>query len=278
MIASFAMEAFEKGVLSKDQVGYNLKWGDGAAIVRLIEDICLQRTEAGKILGLGTRGAANHLGKGSMHYAMQAKGLVLPGYVVRDLKTAALGFGVAIRGGCHLRNGSYSQDIKGEFDRLTQGKPIERVKSIIKEEDVYTLINSYIICKFTRVIYKNGVTEHSEVFNMVTGFDINAEFLLNRAQAILTLAKCFNLREGATKEDDYLPEREYTDPLPEGPSKGHVVDKKLYTDMLDVYYEERGWDKQGIPTDSTLKRLRLDTFVKQSDIHLKEKRRYIPCL
>ncbi len=278
VIASFAMEAFEKGVLTKEQVGYDLKWGDGDAMVKLIEDICLQRTEAGKILGLGTRGAANHLGKGSMHYAMQVKGLELPGYVLRGLKTAALGFGVAIRGGCHLRNGSYSPDIKGDFDRLSQDKPVERVKAIIKDEDAYTLIDSYIICKFTRGIYKGGVNEQADVFKMVTGIDLTGDFLLKRAQAILTLAKCFNLREGATKEDDYLPDREYMDPLPEGPSKGHVVDKKLYTDMLDAYYEARGWDKDGVPTDATLKKLELDSFVKQSDLRPKEKRRYMPTL
>src|SRR5271157_238316 len=275
---SFAMEAFENNVLTPEQVGYDLKFGDGDAMVRFIEDICLGRTEAGKIIGLGSRGVANYLGQNSMHYAMQVKGLEMPGYVVRGIKTAALGFAVAICGGCHLRNGAYQFDIKGDFDRFTQDKPEERVKKIINMENDYALIDSYIICKFTRGIYKNGVDEQAEVYSMVTGIDVTGDDLRTRGAAIHNLAKCYNLREGATKADDYLPERDYTDPLPEGPSEGQYIDRDLYTVMLDAYYSERGWDSDGVPTQETLDKYGLSSFVNLDDLHPIEERRYMPCL
>jgi len=46
-----------------------------------------------------------------------------------------------------------------------------------------------------------------------------------------------------------LPERFFTEPIPEGPDKGAVLSRKEVEDTLDEYYELRGWDKAtGLPT------------------------------
>jgi len=45
--------------------------------------------------------------------------------------------------------------------------------------------------------------------------------------------------------------------LPEGPAKGHVLTKEMYEVELDEYYEARGWDKEGLPTQDKLEALSL---------------------
>jgi len=58
-------------------------------------------------------------------------------------------------------------------------------------------------------------------------------------------------------EDDRLPKRLLTEPIPDGPSKG-LVSKLDIT--LPEYYQVRGWEK-AFPTDETLKRLGLDECI-----------------
>ena len=84
------------------------------------------------------------------------------------------------------------------------------------------------------------------------------EKLMLAGERIHNLAKCFNLREGATKADDYPPDRFFDEPPTRGPTKGVTLDRDGYTKVLEGYYEVRGWDKEGIPKDETLKRLGLD--------------------
>jgi aldehyde:ferredoxin oxidoreductase len=44
------------------------------------------------------------------------------------------------------------------------------------------------------------------------------------------------------------------EPVPSGPSAGHVVD---LPPMLDEYYVARGWDGEGRPTPAKIERLGL---------------------
>ena len=58
----------------------------------------------------------------------------------------------------------------------------------------------------------------------------------------------FNVREGVTRKDDYLPERFYREPLKKGAADGHVVEKERFEGMLNKYYRIRGWDRDGKPS------------------------------
>ncbi|MHA1229774.1 MAG: aldehyde ferredoxin oxidoreductase family protein [Candidatus Helarchaeota archaeon] len=253
---AFGMECFERGIINEnDTGGLQLKFGNGDAVVQMVEDMAFRKTPAGKVLADGCRQAALTWGKNSIEFAMQVKGLELPGYLLRSLQTAGLGFAVSIRGGCHLRNGAYSPDVKGKFDRLTTGPG--RAKEIIKTENLYCIIDSLIICKFTRGCY-SGIDEMAEVYQLISGIPMTGEKLIKAGERIHNLAKCFNIREGASRKDDYLPERCYKDKLQDEPVKGAVIDKAGFDKMLDEYYAERGWDKEGIPSAAKLKELGLD--------------------
>ncbi|MHA1129201.1 MAG: aldehyde ferredoxin oxidoreductase family protein [Candidatus Helarchaeota archaeon] len=246
-----AMECFEKGLITtEDTGGIELTFGNHEAMVQFIEDMTYRKTKAGDIWLDGSKAAAEKIGKGADYFAMHSKGLELPGYLLRGLKTAALGFAVSIRGGCHLRNGAYSPDIKGKFDRLKEEPG--RAKTVIGTENIYCIIDSLIICKFTRGLYENNA-ELAEVYNLITGIPMDAEKLEKTGERILNLSKCFNIREGWTRKDDTLPPRCFKDPI-----DGVVVDEKGFNMMLDEYYKERGWTKDGIPTAAKLKELGLE--------------------
>ena len=63
---------------------------------------------------------------------------------------------------------------------------------------------------------------------------------------------------GPNKGGYRFPERFYTEPLPDGPTKGAVLQKKTMDQLLDEYYELRGWNKSGLPTKKKLEALGLD--------------------
>ncbi len=252
-----AMECFEKGYITKEDTGgLDLRFGNHEALTKFVENMCNRETKAGDIWADGSKAAALKIGKDSLDFAMQNKGLELPGYSIRGLKTAALGFCVSIRGGCHLRNGAYSPDVKGKVDRLKEEVGRSK-KLIIPVENMYAIIDSLIICKFTRGVY-TGDDEIAECYQMITGIPMDAAKLNLAGERIVNLSKCFNLREGARRKDDYPPERCFKEKLQTGPTKGAIIDRKGYDAMLDEYYESRGWTKEGIPKPEKLKELGLD--------------------
>jgi aldehyde:ferredoxin oxidoreductase len=258
----WAMEAFEKGVITKAMLGDNpvykngLQWGDAKAMVQFVEDIALRATKAGSICANGTRLAAKELGKDSIKYAMQIKGVELPGYSLKSLKTASIGFSVSLRGGCHLRNGSYNFDIKGKVNRQVYDELDKRGAEIMKNDATMAVIDSLIICKFSRSLYENHA-DTAEVLNLVTGLGFTAEDVEMAGHRIIDLGKMFNLREikaegGIPIEDDYLPWRCYNEGNTDGSTKGWVCDKDGHINGLKAYYAARGWDENGIPTEATL--------------------------
>jgi len=99
----WAMESYEKGVLTKkDTGGLDLTFGNIDAQLEAMEMIAYQKGKLGKLLAMGTKAAAKQVGKGSEKWAMHNKGLEYPGYDLRGLKLSALGFNTSTRGGASL--------------------------------------------------------------------------------------------------------------------------------------------------------------------------------
>ncbi|MCK4435436.1 aldehyde ferredoxin oxidoreductase C-terminal domain-containing protein, partial [Candidatus Bathyarchaeota archaeon] len=211
-------------------------------------------------LAEGTKRAAEKIGKGAEKYANHIKGLELPGYDIRGLKTAALGFAVSFRGACHLRSGAYSPDVKGKVNRFIIEKG--RGKIIMENEDQYNVIDSLILCKFSRGTYYDGLDDMANYYTLATGIKVTAEDLRKAGERINNLARLFNIREGVgTREFDTLPHKIMTVPIPdEGPAKGAVVNKEEFDLGLDDYYAVRGWTRNGIPTVEKLNELDLGEF------------------
>ncbi len=260
VITGFTMDCYENGILTqKDLGGIEANFGNPDALLKLLE-LMGKREGIGDILAEGVRIAAKKIGKGAEKLAQHIKGLEVTGYDLRCLKTAALGFAVSFRGADHNRHGAYAFDVKGKVNRLKAEKG--RGKMVRDMEDNYAVIDSLIICKFSRGTYYKGLVEMAKLYNLVTGFDITAEEMKKSGERINTIARLINIREGLGRKDDTLPWKVMNMPIPdEGPVKGSVVTQEELDLLLDDYYKSRGWTLEGVPTAAKLKELGMDSLL-----------------
>jgi aldehyde:ferredoxin oxidoreductase len=257
----FAMDLYENGVITKEKTdGLDLRFGNHEALIEMVKKIGARDGWLGDVLAEGTKKAAEKIGKGAEQYACHIRGLELPGYDIRGLKTAALGFSVSFRGACHLRSGAYSPDVKGKVNRFAIEKG--RGKIVMDGEDLYNAIDSLILCKFSRGTYYDGLEDMAKYYTLATGIEMTPEELRKAGERINNLAKLFNIREGVgTREFATLPPKIMNVPIPdEGVAKGSVVNKEEFELGLDDYYAVRGWTREGIPTIKKLKELDLGEY------------------
>lgn len=260
VIIAWVMECYERGLITeKTTHGVEARFGNHDAVIQLIH-MMAQRRGFGAVLGLGVKKASEKIGKGSEHFAIHVKGLELPGYDIRGLKTAALGWAVSARGGCHNKSGAYEPDISGEVNRFKA--EISRGKIVMDSEDFVCVMDSLAICKFLRRCFDNFYTELAKVYTIITGIDLSVNELKLAGERISNLKKAFNIREGWTRKDDSLPPRVMKDPIPDGIAKGSVVTGEELDMMLNAYYEARGWSQTGLLTKKKLLELELDVDYK----------------
>ncbi|MEM2092915.1 MAG: aldehyde ferredoxin oxidoreductase family protein [Candidatus Bathyarchaeia archaeon] len=260
VIVGFAMDCYENGILTpKEMDGIEAKFGNHEALVKLLEKIG-KREGIGDILAEGVKIAAEKIGKGAEKLAQHIKGVEVTGYDLRCLKTAALGFAVSFRGADHNRHGAYAFDVKGKYNRLTYEKG--RAKAVKDLEDIYTIIDSLIVCKFSRGTYYKEIEDLAKVYSLVTGIETTPDEMRRKGERINNLARVINVREGLGRKDDTLPYKVMNYPVPdEGPSKGAYVKQEELDLMLDDYYEVRGWTKDGVPTPEKLKELGMEDLI-----------------
>ena len=261
VVVAFAMDLYEHGIITKEQTdGIDLRFGNAEALIALIHKIGKREGWLGNTLAEGVAKAAEIIGGEAYKYACHIKGLELPGYDLRTLKTAALGFSVSFRGACHLRNGAYSPDVKGKVNRFKIEKG--RGKMIADEGNMYNIIDSLIVCKFSRGTYYDGWKDLTNYYTLATGLPITPEEMTKSGERIENLARLFNIREGkGTRKFDTLPWKIMNVPVPdEGPAKGMYVSEEEFHLGLDDYYSVRGWTADGVPTAEKLKALDLDNL------------------
>jgi aldehyde:ferredoxin oxidoreductase len=260
VIAGFTMDCYENGILTqKDLDGIEANFGNSEALLQLIEKMG-KREGIGDILAEGVRIAGQKIGKGAEKLAQHIKGLEVTGYDLRCLKTAALGFAVSFRGADHNRHGAYAFDVKGKVNRLKAEKG--RGKMVRDMEDTYALIDSFIVCKFSRGTYYKELADMAKLYNLVTGIEMTPEELKRSGERINTVARLINIREGLGRKDDTLPWKVMNMPIPdEGPVKGAVVTQEELDLLLDDYYESRGWTLEGVPTVAKLQELGMDDLL-----------------
>jgi len=256
-IVGFAMDCYEHGILTKkDTDGLELNFGNADAVVKLVHMIG-RREGLGDVLAEGVKRAAEKIGKGAEKFANHIKGLEMTGYDIRGLKTAAIGYAVSFRGADHNRHGAYGLDLKGTVDRFKVEKG--RAKLVIDIENLYTIIDSLIICKFSRGTYYDGFEDLAKYYTLATGMPMTAEELRLAGERINNLGRLFNIREGFTRKDDHLPPKVMSTPIPDDTvSKGSYITQEELDLMLDDYYAARGWTREGVPTLEKLKELGLE--------------------
>lgn len=281
-VMGFAIELFQKGILTREEVGYDLEWGDDDAALRLLEEIAY-RKGLGDILAEGVKKAAERLGKGQEH-AMHVKGMEMPFIDPRGRwSTWTMGVLTNIRGGDFLRcrnpveNLRYNEN-KHEYQKERFGfkKPMydqldmppelkEKIINLEEDtveiaamskwaEDLINLYNSLGICIRPPILEKVGPTVLAKAYTQLTGISMTSQELMKAAEMTWNLMKLFNLREGENLAETRFPERFYKVPL-----NGSIVEEDKIKLVLAKYYETRGWDPTtGIPGTEKLRQLGID--------------------
>lgn len=252
---AWAIESVEKGLLP-EAATLGLRFGDGEAVLAAIGTIA-NREGVGALLAEGSKRAAIQTGRDSGYWAMHVKGLELPGYDPRSLKTMALGLAVSPRGACHNRSGAYEPDFSGEVDRFRGDAG--RGPLVAASEDFAAVLDSLIVCKFLRKCFTDFYAEAAEMLAGVTGWDYTGAELRRVGERIHTLKKLFNIRERWLPEDDWLPERLLSEALPTGVAAGVGLSRDELREMVGGYYEARQWDEHGFVPEWKVEELGITT-------------------
>lgn len=242
-----AMELFEAGYLTEEETGMPIRFGDAHTMVKLAE-MTAKNEGFGKELALGSYRLAEKCGHPEL--SMTVKKQEMPAYDGRALQGIGLEYATSNRGGCHVRGYMTSPEVLGlptKMDPLvTEGKA-----GMLKVfQDLTALIDSVGICLFTS--FAIGLPEVAAQYREAVGSNESDGDILLKGERIWNLEKRFNIAAGVEK--DTLPPRLLRDELPEGPAKGKV--NELHT-MLEEYYQLRGWDSEGVPTEGKVKELGL---------------------
>ena len=271
-VISWAMESYEKGLIRPEQAeGLEIRFGNAEALLALIGRIGRRETPLGDLLAEGTRSAAEEVGGDSWQWAIQAKGLEQSAVDTRAAKSYALAFAVNPRGPDHLMTETYAEfgftkeardvirkvtgDEKYADPRLTD----KRAEIVLWHEQCYGASEALGFCVFTSTAAFAVTPENmARLFSLAVGVPYSEDELMLAARRLVTIEKCFNVREGARREDDRLPWRMMNEPVPEGPNKGMITDPRMLEDLLNQYYTAHGWDLEtSIPRQETLEYLGL---------------------
>lgn len=244
-----AMELYDIGVLSKEEIGGEMKFGNADSILEWTEKTG-NREGFGDLLALGSYRLAEKYGHPEL--SMSVKKQEMPAYDGRAIQGMGLEYATSNRGGCHVRGYVVSPEVLG-IPHKTDPLETEGKAGLLKLfQDLTALVDSSDICLFST--FAIGLPEIANMLRASTGLELSDEEFLLVGERIWNLEKLFNLEAGLTKEDDTLPPRLLNEPVTTGPAKGKVAELDI---MLEEYYELRGWDQDSIPTDEKLDELSL---------------------
>jgi aldehyde:ferredoxin oxidoreductase len=224
---AWAMECYERGVLTKDDTGgIELTFGNGDAVLRLLDEIAYRSTPFGTLLAEGSYRAAQQIGRGSEKYVVAIKGMEVAMHDPRGMDIMLKNYPVNPTGGDHTGAAQHRTSLR----------------------------NTVGVCQFLQYDEPRIVS----LVNGVTGWDTTEEELADLAKRGLAMARIYNMREGKTRADDRLPDRLH-EPIKYGPLSDKLLTRERVDEVVTEYYRGLGWDEQtGIPTVETRQKLGLD--------------------
>jgi len=249
-----AMELYQRGAITEAEcAGVPLEWGSTKALVEWTKRMGNPETELDWLMSSGSARLCE--AKGMPEVSMSVKKQEMPAYDARGVQGIGITYATSNRGGCHVRGYTIAPEVVGlpvQLDRTVTNEKAFWSKTF---QDLTSVIDSLGVCLFTS--FALGAPEYTALLNSACGTDYTPEQVLEIGERIYNIERMFNKAAGMKPEDDRLPKRLLTEPIPNGPSKG-LVSKLDVT--LPQYYEVRGW-VNAFPTDETLKRLGLDECV-----------------
>ncbi|MFV9510086.1 aldehyde ferredoxin oxidoreductase family protein [Tepidibacillus sp. LV47] len=232
---AFAMEASEKGLIEEE-----IKWGDADKMIELIDKIA-RREGIGDLLAEGAGKAAKKIGAPDL--AMTVKDQGIPAYDPRGVQGIGVTYATSNRGACHVNGYTIASEILGipqPTDRLeSKGKgTLSRIF-----QDLAAFGDSMDICKFSS--FAEGAEEYAAQLATLIGRNMTAEDVMKTGERIVNLERYYNNLNGFDGKDDTLPKRFLT----EGGSKHSEGVVSNLSEMLEEYYQSRGWVNGVVPEE-----------------------------
>jgi aldehyde:ferredoxin oxidoreductase len=252
-----AMELFDRGYLTEEDVGFPLKWGDADALVKLTR-MTGMREGFGDLLAEGSYRLADRFGHPEL--APVSKKQEFPAYDPRGSQAMGLAYATSPIGGSHMRGDPAYPELFSVPQPVDPHEWKGKAKITKAFQDLSAVIDAAGLCIFFAVrnlagkdldVPPTGILEY---LNAATGAEYTLDELLQAGERIINAERLFLTRAGFSRKDDTLPERLTETPAPTGPARGRVchLDK-----MLDDYYKIQGWTEDGIPKEDVLARLGL---------------------
>ena len=244
-----AMELYDLGIITQEQIGVDAKFGSAEALCKLVE-MTAHGEGFGKELAVGSARMCAKYGRPDL--SMSVKSQEFPAYDGRAIQGIGLAYATSNRGACHLRGYTIASEVLGipvkTDPHVTEGKA-ELVKAF---QDATGVFDAAGICVFTSFAWT--LADVQPQIQAACEGDWSMEKLNEVGERIWNMERQFNLAAGLTAKDDDLPPRLKTEAAKTGPAKGMVngIDK-----MKPEYYKVRGWDTSGVPEKATLERLGL---------------------
>lgn len=282
---AFAMECYERGILTKKETGgLDLSWGNSEAVLPLLE-LMAKRQGIGDLLADGAKKAAERIGKGSEEFAIHAGGQDLPMHDSRYDPGFAVSYSLEPTPGRHTNHGYQWLEMfalhrifkklprTASFFRIGEKYKIhaDRNRLMAAGSSYMQFVNAAGVCLFG--VQMGGRLRLPAYVNAATGWDLAPEEYLEIGERIQNIRQAFNLKHGLVPRRDFaLPGRATgMPPLDAGPMKGVTLNMQ---ELADGFLDEMGWDREtGAPTADTLTRLGLDDIAKElftSDLRKKK--------
>ena len=260
-VIGYTMDLYENGLLSKNEIGIEARFGDGDAMIELIKKIA-KREGIGNILAEGVKRASEKFGKDAEKYAVHVRGMEPPAYDVRGIKGMALAFMTSPRGACHLRSAAYALELTGKFwkyEGVDRFSSKNKGKEIADMENFMAVYDALGVCKFSRGIF---LLDFYDALDAAIGRGFTENELLLIGERIHNLKHIFNIKAGWKREHSKLPDK-FRMPIPKGVAKGSYISKEEEKEMLDDYFNARGWGKDGIPKRNKIEELEIEEFMQK---------------
>ena len=254
---AFAMECYEHGILTRDEIGMDLRWGDGKAMVELTA-MMARREGIGADLADGVAQAAKRFGKGAEAYAIQAGGQELPAHDPRCYPSLALTYRLDPTPGRHSRGGSSWIAGLG----LSEMPPDKYNYAHIGQSHQVATSMCHVMASVGTCLFAYTSTPTAfipEFLTAITGDPHDFDSCLRIGDRITTMRHLFNLREGINPLDIEF-NRRVLDRFPTpGPLPDVDIDEES---MIDDYYRWMDWDRRtSMPSRQRLAELGLAGLV-----------------
>lgn len=246
-----AMDLYEMGVIDKETTGgHDLRFGNADAMVAMVEAMA-HGEGFGEILQHGSYRLGEKFGRTDV--SMTSKKQEMPAYDPRGIQGIGLNYATSNRGACHVRGYTISPEVLGLPEKLDPESTVEKPAWVKGFQDLTAAVDSCGMCLFTT--FALGADPIASQISAATGVAYTGDDIVRIGERVWNMEKLYNMRAGFTKKDDSLPARMVEEPVPAGPMKGNI---SHVAEILDAYYEARGWDDEGVPGAAKLEELGLE--------------------